>query len=101
MGNDTLAALRDGILAEYETFLEFVGAPAGFHPTNDRQGFAELIDKFRAYVEERIDGKVTDPEHPSFTKGRRVDASAEGSDSGREFWRAVSDALDVVSNAST
>lgn len=95
-GQDSMRGFRDGILAEYQSYLEAIADPAGFHPEHDRKGFARVTDMLKQYVGERLDGKLTDPEHPARSEELRDDRDAEGSRTSKAFWKAVGQALTAL-----
>lgn len=95
-GQDSMHKFREGILAEYQTYLEEIADPAGFHPEHDRKGYARVMEILKQYVGDRIDGKLTDPEHPTRPNELRNDPDAEGSQTSKKFWNAVMRALAAI-----
>lgn len=65
-------ALRNGILDEYKTFLEQVGAAYGFHPISGKQGFIKILQALQKEAENGLN------------------------DDDREFWQSVEIGLRVL-----
>jgi hypothetical protein len=85
---------RQEMVNEYRTFLREIGDLAGFDPVHHRVGYGKILQELGAYVEDRLGGRLTDPEHPA-TSGRLIsdDDVAEGSLSSKKFWKALAEAI--------